>query len=106
LPVEIETMDQHIGQIDQRPRFYAILLASFAGIGVLIAAAGLFAVMSFLVAQRRREIGVRMALGATPARILRMTLGSAARWTIAGVTMGAAGSLAAARLLRSLLFHV
>ncbi|MBZ5604283.1 MAG: ABC transporter permease [Acidobacteriia bacterium] len=106
LPVQIETMAQRMEQIDQRPRFYAILLASFAGIGVLIAAAGLFAVMSFLVAQRRREIGVRMALGATPARIVRMTLGSAARWTIAGVAIGAAGSLAAARLLQSMLFHV
>jgi len=105
LPVEMETMRQRLDEIDQRPRFYAILLAVFAAMGVLIAAVGLFGVMSFLVAQRTREIGVRIALGATPAGILRMTLGSAARWTAAGVALGAAGSLAAARLLRSLLFQ-
>jgi len=106
LPVEMETMRQRLEEIDQRPRFYAVLLAVFAAMGVLIAAVGLFGVMSFLVAQRAREIGVRMALGATPARILRMTLAWAARWTLAGVVIGAGGSLAAARLLRSLLFQV
>ena len=106
LPVEMETMHQRLQEIDRRPRFYAILLASFAAMGVLVAAVGLFGVMSFLVAQRTREIGVRMALGAAPARIVRMTLASAARWTAAGVALGAGGSLAAARLLRSLLFQV
>jgi putative ABC transport system permease protein len=106
LPVEVQTMQQRLEQIDQRPRFYAILLAAFSAIGSLIAAAGLFAVMSFLVAQRRREIGVRMALGATSRNIVAIILGSAARWTFAGVVIGGAGSLAAARLLRSLLFHV
>jgi predicted permease len=106
LPVEIETMRQRLREIDQSPRFYAILLAVFAGMGVLIAAVGLFGVMSFLVAQRTREIGVRMALGATPAQIVRMTLASAVRWTAAGVVLGVAGSLGAARLLQSLLFQV
>jgi ABC-type antimicrobial peptide transport system permease subunit len=74
--------------------------------GVLIAAVGLFGVMSFLVAQRTREIGVRLALGASPARIVHMTLASAARWTGAGIVLGAAGSVAAARLMRSSLFQV
>ena len=106
LPVEMETMHQRLQGIDQRPRFYAILLAVFAAMGVVIASVGLFGVVSFLVAQRTQEIGVRMALGATPARIGRMTLASAARWTLAGVAIGAGGSLAAARLLRSLLFQV
>ena len=106
LPVEIETMRQRIRGIDQRPRFYAILLTVFAAMGVLIAAVGLFGVMSFLVAQRKREIGVRLALGATSAGILRMTLSSAARWTAAGVALGAAASMASSRLLRSLLFQV
>ena len=106
LPVEVETMRQHVTQIDQRPRFYALLLAAFAAMGMLIASVGLFGVMSFLVAQRTREIGVRMALGATPAAILRMTLASAGRWTAAGIVLGVAGSLAAARVLRTLLFQV
>jgi putative ABC transport system permease protein len=106
LPVEVETMREHVAQIDQRPRFYALLLTAFASMGVLIASVGLFGVMSFLVAQRTREIGVRMALGATPAGILRMTLASTGRWTAAGLVLGVAGSLAAARVLRSLLFQV
>ena len=106
LPVAMETMPQRLREMDQRPRFYAVLLAVFAAMGVLIAAVGLFGVMSFLVAQGTREIGVRMALGATPGQIVRMTLTSAARWTAAGVAIGAGGSFAAARLLRSLLFHV
>ncbi len=106
LPVEMETMHRRLWEIDERPRFYAILLAAFAAVGALIAAVGLFGVMSFLVAQRTREIGVRMAVGATPAHIVRMTLASAARWTAAGVVLGTAGSFAATRLLRSLLFQV
>ncbi len=106
LPVEVETMRQRVEQVDQRPRFYALLLAAFAGMGVLIAAVGLYGVMAFLMSRRRREVGVRIALGATPASIVRMTLASAARWTAAGVLIGAGGSLAAARLLRSLLFQV
>ncbi len=99
-------MRERLREIDQRPRFYALLLAAFAAIGVVIAAVGLFGVMSFLVAQRTREIGVRMALGATPGRVVGMVLYSAARWTTAGIVLGAAGSLATARLLRSLLFQV
>jgi predicted permease len=106
LPVEIETMPRRMDEVTTRPRFNAVLLSVFAAIGVLLAAIGLFGVMSFLVAQRTREIGVRMALGATPRQILRMTLGQAARWTGAGIAVGAAGSLAAAGLLRSLLFGV
>jgi predicted permease len=106
LPVEMETMPQRLREIDQRPRFFAVLLAAFAAMGVSIAAVGLFGVMSFLVTERTREIGVRMALGATPGHIVRMTLTSAALWTAVGIVIGAGGSLSAARLLRSLLFHV
>ena len=106
LPVEVETMHQRLRDIDQRPRFYAVLLAVFAAMGVLIAAIGLMGVISFLVAQRTREIGVRMALGATPRQIVRLTIASAARWTVAGILLGAAGSIVVARVLRSLLFQV
>ncbi len=106
LPVKLETMRGQLAEIDARPRAYAFLLTVFAGIGVFLAAVGLFGVMSFLVAQRTREIGVRMALGATPAGILRLTLRSAAGWIAWGVVLGAAASLAATRLLRSLLFQV
>jgi len=62
--------------------------------------------MSFLVSQRTKEIGVRMALGATPAQILRQTLGLATKWTTAGLILGLAGSMAEAQLIASLLFEV
>ena len=106
LPVEMQTMEQRLKELDQRPRFYAILLATFAAMGVTIAAVGLFGVLSFLVALRTREIGVRVAFGATPRRIVSMTMGLAARWTIAGIILGTAGAVAAGRVLRTLLFQI
>jgi len=106
LPVEIETMRQRLDQINEQPRFYAALLGVFAATGVLLAAIGLFGVMSFLVAQRRREIGVRVALGATPRDVVGLTLGFAARWTVAGLIAGGAGAVLVTRWLRTLLFGV
>ncbi len=106
LPLEMETMDQKMEGIAARPRFNAALLSVFAATGVLLAATGLYGVMSFLVSQRTREIGVRMALGATPGQIMRLTLGHAARWTATGLVLGVVGSVVEARLLSSLLFQV
>jgi hypothetical protein len=105
LPVEIGAMRERVDGVTQRPRFYTRLLAAFAGVGVALAGIGLFGVMSFLVARRRREIGVRMALGATPAVVLRHVLAFAARWTLAGLALGAVAA-AATQWLRSLLFQV
>ncbi len=106
LPVKIETMQQRVGALSQKPRFNAVLLGIFAAMGLLLAAVGLYGVISFLVAQRVREIGVRMALGATPGAIARLVLGHALRWTAAGAVLGIAGSLFAVRLLRAMLFRV
>jgi predicted permease len=106
LPVNIETLDQRVSQLAQRPRFNAWLLGLFAGMGLLLSAIGLYGVISFLVAQRTQEIGVRMALGATPGAVARLVLGHAASWTFAGAVLGVAGSLFAARLLEAMLFHV
>jgi predicted permease len=106
LPVEIETMRRRIEDTHARPRFDAFLLAFFAAIALALAALGIFGVMSFLVAQRTREFGVRMALGATPAAILRAALAQAARWVAGGLVLGAAGSAAATVWLRSMLFQV
>jgi ABC-type antimicrobial peptide transport system permease subunit len=102
----METMPQRLQQITQRPRFNAVMLTLFAGMGLVLAAIGLFGVMSFLVAQRTREIGVRMALGATPGDVLWSTIKESGRWTAAGLIAGVIGSIIAARLLRSLLFQV
>jgi len=106
LPVDINTLQERVAAGRGRPRFQAMLLGSFAGIGLLLAAIGLSGVMAFLVEQRRQEIGVRMALGATPMGMVRLTLSFAAGWTLAGVVIGSAGALAAGRWLRSQLFHV
>lgn len=106
LPVTISTMDQRVTKLTQGPKFNSILLGLFAAIGLFLAAIGLYGVVSFLVAQRTREIGVRMALGATPGMIARLVLSAAARWTLSGVLVGLLGSFFAARLLRSVLFRV
>ncbi len=106
LPVSVETMSQRVGKLADRPRFNAILLSIFAVMGVLLAAIGMYGVVGFLVAQQTREIGVRMALGATPQGILRLVLWSVARWTISGAALGLLGAWLCSRLLESLLFQV
>ena len=106
VPVEFATMTERIGKLTERPRFNAILLSLFAGFALLLAALGIYGVVSFFVTQRTQEIGVRMALGATPLGISRMVLAKMARWTVAGATLGLLGSWFFARLLESLLFEV
>jgi len=106
LPVTIEAMGQRVSKLADRPRFNAILLSMFAAMGVLLAAIGMYGVVGFLVAQQTREIGVRMALGATPQRILHLVLSSVARWTISGAVLGLLGAWLSSRLLESLLFQV
>ena len=106
LPVEISTLRQRVSKLEDRPRFSASLLSLFAGIGVFIAAIGIYGVVGFLVAQRTREIGIRMAIGASPGGVLRMVLSSTARWVLAGVFAGLLASWFCARLIQSLLFEV
>jgi putative ABC transport system permease protein len=99
-------MDQVVASTLARPRLYAISLALFAGIAVALAAIGIYGVMAFAVTQRTREIGVRMALGARRAQVMRMVIGQSAAITSAGVVVGAAVAGAASRLLDTLLFGV
>jgi putative ABC transport system permease protein len=105
-PVEFATMNTRIGKLTAGPRFDATLLSIFAAIGMLLAAIGLYGVVSFFVSQRTQEIGVRMALGANPRNIAKLVLLNVARWTAAGAAVGLLGSWFAARLLQSLLFQV
>lgn len=106
LPVEITTLGESTARLATRPRFNAALFGLFAAIGLGLAAFGLYGVLAFLVAQRTREIGVRMALGATPGAVSRLVLGNAARWLAAGALGGAALSLAVARALGAILLGV
>jgi len=106
VPVTVQTLEERAGNLTVTPRFDALLLGGFAGSGLLLAAIGIYGVMAFLVGQRTREVGVRMALGATPTAVTRMFLRHAAGWTLAGIVAGLAGSLAVTRLLASMLFDV
>jgi ABC-type antimicrobial peptide transport system permease subunit len=88
-----------------QPRLNAILLATFAGAAVLLAAIGLFGVMALMVRQRARELGVRMALGATAADVRRLVLGRGLAIAGLGTALGLAGAIAGNRLLDALLFE-
>lgn len=89
-----------------RPRFNVVLLTSFAVLGLLLSAAGLYGVIAFSVSQRAREMGIRLALGASPQGLLRLVLGEGARLTMTGLLLGLAGAAAATRALRGLLYDV
>src|ERR1700722_566893 len=106
LPVEIERLQDSGARLSERPRFNAMLLGWFAALGLVLAAFGIYGVLGFLVAARTREIGIRMALGATPESVVRMILGSAARWLAAGLLIGLALSIAVSQALRSLLLGI
>ena len=88
------------------PRFYAVLMAVFAGIGHCIAAVGLYGVLAYSVAQRTREFGIRFALGARREDILRLALGQGARVTTVGILVGAAASLLVTRALASIVIGI
>jgi len=88
------------------PRFRTILVSLFAIVGLTLASIGIYGVMAYEVAERTHEIGVRMALGADRADVLRMVLGEAMRLAAAGVAIGLAGAAATTQLIRSLLFGV
>jgi len=102
----VMTMEDRVSRALARPRLYAVVLAGFACSAVVIAGVGLFGVVSFTVAQRSREIGVRTALGATRADIARLVLKQAAAVTTAGIAAGLLAAAAASRLLATELYGV
>ena len=103
---DIASMEQIVAGAVARQRFSMLLLALFAGLALLLAAVGIYGVMSYSVTQRSREIGIRMALGAQKSDVLRMTLRQGLRLAIFGVAIGIAGALVLTRLMASLLFGV
>ena len=106
LPIEVEVLDTRVRQLSARQRFNATLLALFAAFALALAAIGLAGVVSYLVTQRTRELGVRMALGATPGNIRALVLNQSLRWILAGAAAGFVAGLLATRSLKSLLFQV
>jgi putative ABC transport system permease protein len=107
LPVaNLRTMDDLMTASVAAPRFRTTLVAIFAAVGLLLAAIGVYGVMSYAVTERTHEIGVRSALGARRADVLRLVLGETLLLAGLGVGVGIAGALATTRTIRTLLFHV
>jgi len=102
----VMTMEERAGAALARQRFATTLLGTFAGMALVLAAIGLYGVMAFSVAQRTREIGLRMALGADAPRVLRGVLGQGLSLAAIGIVLGLAGSLALQRVLAGMLYGV
>src|SRR2546430_1387172 len=104
--VRLRNMDSVFAESIRRPRLLAQLLGAFAGLALLLAAIGTYGVLSYMVTERRREIGIRVALGATRSHVLTQIMKQGLQVTILGITIGLAGALAVNRLIGSLLFGV
>ena len=107
LPVfDIKTLKDYVNESVSTPRFNTTLLAVFASVALVLTIVGLYGVMSYSVAQRTGEIGIRMALGAQHFDVLKMIVGQGFKLVLIGLAIGLAGSLALTRIIRSLLFGV
>ena len=103
---DIRTMEDVVSQSLARQRFSMTLIGTFAALALFLAIVGLHGVLALLVGQRRREIGVRLALGARPIDVVRMIMGEGARVTAVGAVAGVVGALAVTRVLGALLYGV
>lgn len=106
LLARVRGMDEQWQDLSAGPRFQATIFSGFACIALLMACAGVYGVLSHIVVLRRREIGIRMALGAQPADVQRIIVGEAILLAIAGVAIGLAGAMAGSRWIESLLYQV
>ena len=104
--IDARTMDSIVSHSMQRTSFVMILLGIAAGVALLLSAVGIYGVISYIVTQRRFEIGVRIALGARVGEVARMVLMQSVRLAIAGIALGLGGAWAVTSLLQSLLFGV
>jgi len=100
----IATLDRRIAEVNASPRSQTLLLGTFAAFGFLLALIGVYGVMSYLVSLQTREIGIRMALGAAPAQVLRLVLAHGIKLALAGVILGTLGGLLLSRFLSSVVF--
>lgn len=107
LPIsEFTTISEIVSESVAQPRFYTMLLTLFAAVALLLAGVGIFGVMSYTVAQRTREIGIRMALGAEQSSVLKLVVGRALGLAAGGIALGVVAAFALSRVLESLLYGV
>jgi ABC-type antimicrobial peptide transport system permease subunit len=103
---QVRTMEQVAAQSTARPRLRAELVVAFAALAAMLAAVGIFSVLTFMVQQRAREFSVRLAVGATARDLLRLVFGGGLKLTAIGVAIGVAASALLVRSLATLLFGV
>jgi predicted permease len=106
VPVKFTTLETLLSENVAAPRFRTLLLGIFAGLAVCLAMAGVYGVMAYVVGQRSNEIGLRMALGASPGTVMRLVLRQGLALAGIGLAIGLAGAVAATRLLTKMLFEV
>jgi ABC-type antimicrobial peptide transport system permease subunit len=106
VPVSFTTMEATVSKGVEDPKFRALLFGVFAGLAICLAMAGVYGVMAYTVEQRSKEIGLRMALGASTRSVLRLVLGQGVVLAAAGLALGLAAAAAATRLLAAMLFQV
>ena len=106
MPVRVESMEMTMAGATSAPKFRTLLLVVFAGVALVLAIAGVYGVMAYTVSQRVPEIGLRVALGATPGSVLGLVLKDGGKLVLIGLVAGAALSFASARFLSGLLFGV
>jgi putative ABC transport system permease protein len=102
----VKTMEQRIGESIASANFQSVLLGTFAGLALLLAAVGIYGVMAISVSQRTRELGIRLALGAGRLDLHRLVLGQGMKLVLIGIAIGAAGAFGLTRLMGGLLFEV
>jgi len=105
-PATFQTLEQVFSSAFDARRFSLILFGVFAGVALLITVIGLYGMLAYLVAERRHEIGVRMALGAQPGNVLRLVIGQGLKLALLGVVVGLIGAWALTRFMQTLLFGV
>jgi len=100
----VKTLEDVVADSVAQPRFYMMLLTAFAVVAILLAAIGIYGVIAYLVGQRAREIGIRIALGASPSRVVNMVVREGVAMVVVGIGIGVAGAIALTRLMGALLF--
>jgi putative ABC transport system permease protein len=105
-PYDIDTMEDRLDRFAAKDRFLVLVMSLYAGIALILAAAGLYGVLFYSVTQRTRELGIRVALGAEAQDLLRLVLGRAAALTALGLAIGLGAAVGLNRLFVSLLYGI